>query len=127
MLCCTPTGKGIGPGDAVSTTPFTYIATAEVISLVGAQPVFVDIYPQTLNIDPNRISKAIRNAKQKTLHQSNNFCGSFGLPARYRLLQKVAKENELFLIEDAAQSFGGKIRNIKCGKFGDVSSTSFSG
>ena len=47
--------KGIGPGDAVFTTPFTYVATAEVISLLGAHPVFVDIYPSTFNIDPSGI------------------------------------------------------------------------
>ena len=97
--------KGIGPGDAVLTTPFTYIATAEVISLVGAQPVFVDIYPETLNIDPNQISKAIINAKQKKLTPKAIIAVDlFGLPARYRLLQKVAKENELFLIEDVRKA-----------------------
>ena len=118
--------KGIGPGDAVLTTPFTYIATAEVISLLGAYPIFVDIYPETLNIDPTRIAKAISNAKRKNLTPKAIIAVDlFGLPARYRLLQKIAKENGLFLIEDAAQSFGGRIRNIKSGKFGDVSSTSF--
>ena len=66
--------KGIGPGDAVLTTPFTYIATAEVISLVGAQPIFVDIYPETLNIDPTRITKAISNAKKVAMSLSDQFC-----------------------------------------------------
>ena len=59
--------KGIGPGDAVITTPFTYIATAEVISLLGAIPIFVDIYPTTFNLDPSNIQDAITYAKQKKI------------------------------------------------------------
>ena len=118
--------KGIGPGDAVLTTPFTYIATAEVISLVGAHPVFIDIYPTTFNIDPSGVHKAIAYAKQKDLIPKAIIAVDlFGLPARYRLLHQVAEENNLLLIEDAAQSFGGEIRNKKSGKFGDVACTSF--
>ena len=118
--------KNIGPGDAVITTPFTYIATAEVVSLVGAEPVFVDIYPKTFNINPEDIENAIQYAENKGL-KSKAIIGVdlFGLPARYRLLEKVAKENKLFLIEDAAQGFGGKIRDRKAGSFGHVASTSF--
>ncbi len=118
--------KGIGPGDAVITTPFTYIATAEVISLLGATPVFVDIYSKTFNIDPLKIENAIVYAKRKNLIPKAVIAVNlFGLPARYRLLKKVVEENDLFLIEDAAQSFGGEIRNVKSGKFGDVACTSF--
>ena len=58
--------KGIGPGDAIITTPFTYIATAEVISLLKATPVFIDIYPTTFNLDPSNIESAISYAKQKS-------------------------------------------------------------
>ena len=59
--------KGIGPGDAVITTPFTYIATAEVISLLGAEPVFADIYPNTFNINPHEIEKAIKGQGKEVL------------------------------------------------------------
>ena len=59
--------KGIGPGDAVITSPFTYIATAEVISLLGAEPVFVDVYPNTFNINPYQIENAIKRAKSRGL------------------------------------------------------------
>ena len=118
--------KKIGPGDAIITTPFTYIATAEVISLLKATPIFIDIYPTTFNLDPSNIESAIDYAKQKNLKPKAIIAVDlFGLPARYRLIKKIAKDNDLFLIEDAAQSFGANISNVKSGKFGDVSSTSF--
>ena len=118
--------KNIGPGDAVITTPFTYIATAEVISLLGAEPIFVDIYPETYNINPEKINSALESAKDKGLTpKAIVSVDLFGLPARYRLLEKIAKENNLFLLEDAAQGFGGQIRNRKSGSFGHVASTSF--
>ncbi len=118
--------KNIGPGDAIITTPFTYIATAEVVSLVGAEPVFVDIYPTTYNINPEEIDNAVQYAKNKGLKPKAIIgVDLFGLPARYRLLEKVAEKNKLFLIEDTAQGFGGKIRDRKAGSFGDVASTSF--
>ena len=118
--------KKIGPGDAIITTPFTYIATAEVISLLKATPIFIDIYPTTFNLDPSNIESAIDYAKQKNLIPKAVIAVDlFGLPARYRLIKKIAKDNDLFLVEDAAQSFGASIKKIKSGKFGDVSCTSF--
>ena len=118
--------KNFGPGDAILTTPFTYIATAEVISLIGATPVFVDIYPETFNLNPNEIIKAIKEAKSKGLKPCAIISVDlFGLPARYRMIEKIAQENNLFLIEDAAQGFGGEIRGRKAGSFGDVATTSF--
>ena len=118
--------KGIGHGDAVITTPFTYIATAEVISLLGAEPVFVDIYPETFNIDPNGIDNAIEHAKRKGLNPKAIIpVDLFGLPARYRLIEKIAKEHGLFILEDAAQGLGGSIRNKKAGSYGHVAATSF--
>lgn len=118
--------KNFGPGDAILTTPFTYIATAEVISLIGATPIFVDIYPETFNINPDGILKGIEEAKTKGLKPRAIIpVDLFGLPARYRLIEKIALENNLFLIEDAAQGFGGEIKGKKAGSFGDVATTSF--
>ena len=118
--------KGIGPGDAVITTPFTYIATAEVIALLGAEPVFADIYPNTFNINPYEIEKAIKRAKKKGLNPKAIIpVDLFGLPSRYRMINEIANEENLFIIEDAAQGFGGSIRSKKAGSFGDVASTSF--
>tara|TARA_Y100000768_G_scaffold521_1_gene368 strand:+ start:1724 stop:2842 length:1119 start_codon:yes stop_codon:yes gene_type:complete len=116
----------IGPGDAVITTPFTYIATAEVIALVGATPIFCDIYDRTFNINPEELQKAydqaiLKNLKPKAIMPVD----LFGLPARYRLIQKFAEDNDLKIIEDAAQGFGGKINEKKAGSFGDVAATSF--
>tara|TARA_B100001540_G_scaffold309552_1_gene325915 strand:+ start:539 stop:1657 length:1119 start_codon:yes stop_codon:yes gene_type:complete len=116
----------IGPGDAVITTPFTYIATAEVIALVGATPVFCDIYDQTFNINPEELSSSLEFAFSKNLKPKAIMpVDLFGLPARYRLIEKFAKENDLIVIEDAAQGFGGKINEKRAGSFGDVSGTSF--
>ena len=117
---------GIGPGDAVITTPFTYIATAEVISLLGAEPIFVDIYEATYNLNPDGIEDAIKYAENKGLNTKAIIpVDLFGLPARYRLINKIAKKYNLIIIEDAAQGFGGEIREEKAGSFGDVACTSF--
>ncbi len=118
--------NGIGPGDAVITTPFTYIATAEVIALLGAEPVFVDTYESTYNLDPSCIESAINESKIKGLNAKAIIpVDLFGLPARYRMINEVAKAHNLIVIEDAAQGFGGAIRGKKSGSFGDVASTSF--
>ena len=116
----------IGPGDAVITTPFTYIATAEVIALLGATPIFCDIYDRTFNINPEGFQNAYdlaisRNLKPKAIMPVD----LFGLPARYRLIEKFAKDHNLTVIEDAAQGFGGKINEKIAGSFGDVAATSF--
>ena len=116
----------IGPGDAVLTTPFTYIATAEVIALVGATPVFCDIYDKTFNINPDGLASALNFAHSKKLNPKAIMpVDLFGLPARYRLIEKFASDNDLMIIEDAAQGFGGKINENRAGSFGDVAGTSF--
>ena len=118
--------KGIGPGDAVITTPFTYIATAEVISLLGAEPVFVDIYDSTYNMDPSHIEDALKAAENKGLNTKAIIpVDLFGLPARYRIITELAEKHNLFILEDAAQGFGGEIRGKKSGSFGNAASTSF--
>ena len=118
--------NGIGPGDAVITTPFTYIATAEVISLLGAEPIFVDVYESTYNLNPDGIKDAIKDAENKGLKAKAIIpVDLFGLPARYRMIYEVAKKYDLMIIEDAAQGFGGEIRGEKAGSFGDVACTSF--
>jgi len=118
---------GIGPGDAVFTTPFTYVATAEVISILGATPIFVDVYESTYNIDCDKleveIKKVINEGKLKP--KAIIPVDLFGLPARYRLIDQIAKKYNLKVVEDAAQSFGGSIRDKKVGVFGDVAATSF--
>ena len=118
--------KKIGPGDAVLTTPFTYIATAEVITLLGATPVFVDIYPETFNINPEGIVDAVTLAHKKGLNPKAIIpVDLFGLLARYRLIEEQAEKHNLFLLEDAAQGFGGAIRCRKAGSFGHAAATSF--
>ena len=118
--------QGIGSGDAVITTPFSFIATAEVISLIGATPIFVDICSDTFNINPGLIPAAIQYAHEHDLNPKAIIpVDLFGLPAEYNLIKKIAAENELFILEDAAQGFGGEYYGKKACSFGDVSSTSF--
>ncbi|MDC1145879.1 DegT/DnrJ/EryC1/StrS family aminotransferase [Candidatus Marinimicrobia bacterium] len=118
---------GIGPGDAVFTTPFTYVATAEVIALLGATPVFVDVYDSTFNIDCEKLEIAIQETikngelKPKAIIPVD----LFGVPARYRLIDSIAKKYSLKVIEDGAQSFGASIGEKKVGTFGDIAATSF--
>jgi len=118
--------QGIGTGDAVITTCFTYIATAEVISLLGATPVFCDIYPDTFNINPDGLQNAYDDALSKNLTPKAIIpVDLFGLPAHYSLIDQFAEEHDLFVLEDAAQGFGGSIRGQKAGSFGHVAATSF--
>lgn len=119
--------QGIGPGDAVFTTPFTFFSTAEVIALVGATPVFVDIDDKTYNISTRKLKEAITEVKNKGELKAKAIIAVdlFGLPADYLELEQIATENDLFLIEDGAQGFGGEIQGQKACSFGDVATTSF--
>lgn len=131
---------GVKPGDAIFTTPFTFIATAEVISLLGATPVFVDIDPKTYNIDPAKLALAIKamikndpsiyplpiTSSQTPLSPRGIIpVDLFGLPADYDAVSSTAKEHGLFVIEDAAQSFGAKHKDKMACSFGDIGCTSF--
>ena len=115
------------PGANVFTTPFTYVATAEVISILGATPVFVDVYESTYNIDCEKLEIEIKKVldEGKLVPKAIIPVDLFGLPARYRLISDLAKKYNLKIIEDAAQSFGGSIGENKVGSFGDVAATSF--
>jgi UDP-2-acetamido-2-deoxy-ribo-hexuluronate aminotransferase len=121
---------GVGPGDAIITTPFTFIATAEVIQLLGATPVFVDIDPKTFNIDPAALLQAIAGLSQNPKTASLQPRGIipvdlFGQPADYDAINAIAKQYNLFVIEDAAQSFGATYKARKACSLADVAATSF--
>ncbi|RLA06864.1 MAG: erythromycin biosynthesis sensory transduction protein eryC1 [Gammaproteobacteria bacterium] len=112
--------SGIKKGDEVITTAFTFIATAEAIAYIGAKPVFVDIDPITLNIDTDEIKKAITDKTSAIIPVH-----LFGLPANMDEILKIAKENNLKIIEDCAQSFGAKIDDKTTGGIGDAGAFSF--
>ncbi|GAA5097644.1 DegT/DnrJ/EryC1/StrS aminotransferase family protein [Bartonella acomydis] len=119
--------KNIGPGDAVFCPSFTFSATAEVVALVGAEPVFVDVLPDTFNIDVEKLCEAIKMIKQEGRLKPKAIIAVdlFGLPADYAKIVHIAAKENLFVIEDAAQSMGGRSDNTMCGAFGDVAATSF--
>jgi len=128
----------IGPGDAVFTTPFTFIATAEVIQLLGATPVFVDIDPETFNIDPKSLELAI-----KAVQENNSSIyplpktktpltpkvvipvDLFGLPADYDIIMEIAEKYDLKVLSDSAQGFGSIYKGKKSGTLGHATATSF--
>ena len=118
---------GVGPGDAVFTTPFTFISTAEAISLLGATPVFVDIDPGTYNIDPTKIEQVV----EKTLSEGQlkpqgiGPVDLFGLPADYDAIMPIAEKYDLFVLQDAAQAFGAEYKGKKCPSLGHIGATSF--
>ena len=122
---------GIGPGDAVFTTPFTFIATAEVVSLLGATPVFVDIEPETFNLDPKKLDEAAEAVKkpsrsrQPLRPRAVIAVDLFGLMADYDEIGAVAGKHGLLVIEDGAQSFGAERRGRKACACGHIACTSF--
>lgn len=118
--------RGIGPGDAVIVPTFTFAATAEVVALVGATPVFVDVTPDTGNLDPGGLPGALHVARGAGLTPRAVIAVDlFGHPADYDDIEAFCTEYDLFLVADAAQSFGGTWRGRRAGAIGDVACTSF--
>lgn len=119
--------SGIGLGDAVFVPSFTFAATAEVVALARAEPIFVDIDPDTYNIDIASLEAAIDMVKREGRLQPKAIIpvDLFGLAADYSAIETIAEREGLLVIEDAAQAMGGKVGDRKCGSWGKVAGTSF--
>lgn len=117
----------IKAGDAVFVPDFTFFATGEVVSLVGATPVFVDVDTDTFNIDPAKLEEAIiKVSKEENLKPRAVIpVDLFGLPADYSAIEKIAEKYDLLILEDGAQGFGGMLKDKRACSFGDAASTSF--
>lgn len=118
---------GIGKGDAVFVPDFTFFASAEVVSLEGATPVFVDVDADTFNISPIDLERAIQEviAEGKLMPKVIIAVDLFGLPADYPAIRQIADKYNLYILEDGAQGFGGSINGKRACSFGDISTTSF--
>jgi len=117
----------IGPGDAVFVPAFTFAATAEVVALVGATPVFVDVLPDTYNMDPASLKSAIAMVAQDTALMAKAVIpvDLFGQPADYRALAPICSLRGLKMLCDVAQGFGGTLDGKRGGAIGDAAATSF--
>lgn len=111
---------GIGPGDEVVTSPFTFFATPESVSAVGATPVFVDVDPETFNLRPDLVARALTPRTRAILPVH-----LFGHPADLEPLRALARERGLRLVEDVAQAFGATLDGRRLGTFGDAGAFSF--
>jgi dTDP-4-amino-4,6-dideoxygalactose transaminase len=111
---------GIGTGDEVITTPFTFVATAGSIARTGARPVFVDIDPKTYNLDPAQISRVI-TSRTKAIMPVH----LFGLPAAMDQISETARSNRIAVVEDAAQAIGARYHEKFAGNIGDIGCFSF--
>jgi dTDP-4-amino-4,6-dideoxygalactose transaminase len=118
---------GVGPGDAVFVPAFTFAATAEVVALAGASPVFVDVLPDTFNMDPASLEAAIAlvTREGKLTPRVVMPVDLFGQPADYRALGAIAAREGLKLFCDTAQGFGGLLDGKRAGAIGDAAATSF--
>lgn len=120
---------GVGVGDEVICQSFTFAATANVITYLGAIPVFVDSEKLTWNIDPEMVEKAILWRLEETgkLPKAIMFVNLYGMPAQIDKLQQISAKYNIPLLEDAAESLGSKYKNEFCGTFGDFAAISFNG
>lgn len=118
--------KGVRPGDAVFCPSFTFAATAEVVAWLGATPVFVDIHEDTFNLDANSLRAAIRTARDLDLRPVGLISVDlFGQSADYDAIRPVCEEENLWLLSDAAQSFGATYKGQRLGRYGCATTTSF--
>ncbi|MCC6946688.1 MAG: DegT/DnrJ/EryC1/StrS family aminotransferase [Bradyrhizobiaceae bacterium] len=118
--------KGIGPGDAVICPSFTFCATAEVVALLGATPVFAEVEEATFNLDAASVQQAVAAARKLGLQPKAIIAVDlFGLPADYEEIIKVAAAENLFVLDDAAQGFGATYKGRPLGTFGLATATSF--
>lgn len=111
---------GVKPGDEVITTTHTFVATAEVVSVIGAKPVLVDVDPRTYNIDPNVVERAITPRTRAIIPVH-----LYGQPAEMDPILEIARKHNLRVIEDAAQAHGAEYRGRRAGTMGDVACFSF--
>ncbi len=125
-LVMTLMAKNIGPGDAVFCPTFTFCATAESAALIGATPVFVDVHADTFNIDVESLKSAIKTAKAQGLKPKAVIpVDLFGLPADHDAIAEIADAEKLFILDDAAQGFGGTYKGRDIGALGHATATSF--
>src|SRR5262249_11036211 len=118
--------KGVGSGDAVFCPTFTFAATAEVVALVHATPVFVDVRDDTFNVDPDSVVAAVEMARRLGLRPTGLLAVDlFGQPADYRSLEDIAEKHGLWIFADAAQSFGAQYRGRRVGQITEMTATSF--
>lgn len=116
----------VGPKDAVFVPSFSFAATAEVVALAGAVPIFIDVLDNTYNMDPQSLEQGIQQAHKHQLTPRGIIAVDlFGLPADYPSLSEVAQAHQLWIIADAAQSFGGSLAKQKVGTLADMTATSF--
>ena len=118
---------GVGKGDAVFVPDFTFFSSGEVVSILGATPVFVDVDEDTFNMDPASLEKAIDAVSTAGELKPSVVIpvDLFGLPANFVEIRKIADKYGLKVLEDGAQGFGGEIDGKKACSFGDISTTSF--
>jgi dTDP-4-amino-4,6-dideoxygalactose transaminase len=117
----------VGPGDAVFVPAFTFVATAEAVLLAGAVPVFVDVFEDTFNMDPDSLSAAVAMVRRETRLKPRAVIpvDLFGQPADYRRLLPICAEEDLLVLCDTAQGFGAALDGQVTGSFGNVTATSF--
>jgi dTDP-4-amino-4,6-dideoxygalactose transaminase len=118
--------QGIGPGDAVICPSFTFTATAEVVALVGATPVFADVEEASFNLDPESLRRACTAAHEAGLRPKAVIpVDLFGQPADYDRITPIAEAESLFVLDDAAQAFGATYKNRRLGTLAPATATSF--
>lgn len=118
---------GVKEGDAVFVPDFTFFASGEAVAFVGATPIFYDVCEETFNADVNSLEQAIQAVKEEGKLNPKVIIAVdlFGQPADYEKIESLAHKYELFLLEDGAQGFGGRIGSRKSCSFGDAATTSF--
>ncbi|MGA0412924.1 MAG: DegT/DnrJ/EryC1/StrS family aminotransferase [Candidatus Puniceispirillales bacterium] len=135
VLCCSSgtdalllalLGLKLKPGDGVIVPSFTFASSAEVMPLLGAIPIFIDVEADTFNLDPEKLNETLETANEMGINVKGIMSvGLFGQPANMNAIKEFAAKNNLWVIDDAAQSFGGKYNNQMVGNLCEVTATSF--